>query len=185
MVGRRFRRARERGAVAVETALVSMLLVTIIYGVVETSFLFRDGMVVSSASRAGARVASSLPRDGTFASSASDQVLDAMGSVDPSRISAVWVFKANPSTGLPDSGTFTTCSTCVRYRGTAAGLVADGAPGWAATAQNACAGSQDSVGVYVQYRYPSRLGWFFGNQRLQESTVMRLEPYDRSGACRP
>jgi TadE-like protein len=185
MFRRRLRRTREQGAVAVETALVSMLLLTITYGVVETSFLFRDGMVVSSASRAGARVASSLPRDAAFATSASDQVLDAMGPVDVSRITAVWVYKANPTTGLPDSGSFASCSTCVKYRGTSGGLVADGAPGWAASAQNACAGSQDAVGVYVQYRYPSRLGFFFDNQRLHESTVMRLEPYDRTGACRP
>ena len=62
MIRRRCRRARERGAVAVETAFVSMLLISILYSIAETSFLLRDGMVVSSASRAGARIASSLPR---------------------------------------------------------------------------------------------------------------------------
>jgi Flp pilus assembly protein TadG len=172
--------------VAVETALVSLVLLTIMYGVVETSFLYRDALVVSSASRAGARVASSLPRDASFASAGVGQVADALGnSMDLSRVTAVWVFKANPATGLPDSGSFASCTSCVKYLGTSGGLVVDGAAGWSATAQDACAGTQDTLGVYVQYRYPSRLGWFFTNQRLQESTVMRLEPYTGAGTCRP
>jgi Flp pilus assembly protein TadG len=169
----------------VETALVSMLLITMLYGVVETSFLYRDALVVSSASRAGARTASSLPRDSAFATSAIAQVGSALGAMDVSRVSAVWVFKANPATGLPDSGGFTSCATCVKYVGSASGLVPDGAPGWTANDQNACSGTMDTVGLYVQYRYPSRLGFFFKNQRLTESTVMRLEPYDRTGACKP
>lgn len=180
------RRSGERGAVAVETALVSMLLLTIIYGVVETSFLYRDALVVSSASRAGARMASSMPREATFASDTAAQVASTLGnSMDLSRVNAVWVFKANPATGLPDSGGFGSCTVCAKYVGSGASLVADGPSGWAAGSQNACAGSQDSVGVYVQYRYPSRLGWFFRNQRLAESTVMRIEPYDQAGPCKP
>jgi hypothetical protein len=97
----------------------------------------------------------------------------------------VWVFRANPATGMPDSGSFASCTSCVRYTGTSAGLTPSGSPGWAATEQNACAGTQDTLGVYVQYRYPSRLGWFFGGQRLSESTVMRLEPLAQAGPCKP
>jgi Flp pilus assembly protein TadG len=171
--------------VAVETALVSMLLVAILYGVVEVSFLLRDGIVVSSSSRAGARMASSLPRDASFASSAKDQVEDALRGMDMSRVDKVWVFRANPANGLPESGGFASCSTCVRFKGSGAALVADGGAGWAATAQNACSGSQDQLGVYVEYRYPSRLGFLFSNRVLSESTVMRLEPYTGLGACQP
>ena len=170
---------------AVETALVSMLLVTIMYGVVETSFLYRDALVVSSASRAGARMAAGLPRDAAFATTSASQVAGALGSADLSRVSAVWVFKANGTTGLPDSGSYASCSTCVKFKGTASGLVADGPSGWAASSQNACTGTQDSVGVYVQYRYPSRLGFFFPNQFVTESTIMRLEPLDKTGPCKP
>lgn len=165
---------------------MSMLLLTIIYGVVETSFLYRDALVVSSASRAGARMASSMPRQATFGAAGADQVASTLGnSMDLSRVTAVWIFKANPTTGLPDSGSFASCSVCAKYVGSGSALVADGPSGWAASSQNACAGSQDDVGVYVQYRYPSRLGWFFQNQRLTESTVMRIEPYDQAGPCKP
>ncbi len=174
---------KERGAVAVETAFVSMLLITILYGVVEVSFLMRDAIVVSAASRAGARMASSLPRDATFASLARGQVEDALAGAQMDRVDKVWVFKANASTGLPDSGGFASCSTCVKYKGSGNLLIPDGAPGWTAAQQNACLGSQDYLGVYVEYRYPSRLGFFFGNKVLTESTVMRLEPYSGLGTC--
>lgn len=175
----------ERGAVAVETALVAMLLITMLFGIIEMSFLYRDGLVVSSASRAAARTASSLPREPSYASDAKDQATSALGGMDLSRVSAVWVFKANASTGLPDSGNFTACNKCVKYVGSAGGLVPDGAANWDSSAQKACAGDVDALGVYVQYSYPSRLGFFFKNHQLSESTVMNLEPYAKTGACKP
>ncbi len=178
---------RERGAVAVETALVSVLLVSILYGIVETSFLFRDGLVVSSASRAGARMAASLPRDTTFATNGRDQVQDALSGMQMARVTDVWIYKADATTGLPPSGNFTTCNnSCIRYTGNATGLVAAGTNTgtWTASQQNACSGSQDSVGVYVKYSYPSRVGLFNG-KALSERTVMRLEPYIGGSACKP
>ncbi len=159
-----------------------MLLLTILYGVVEVSFLMRDAIVVSSASRAGARMGSSLPRYSTFATDTKDQVEDALAGVQMSRVNKVWVFKANAATGLPDSGNFTTCTVCVKFKGSGSSLVSDGGT-WAYTSQNACAGSQDMLGVYVEYRYPSRLGFLFNSKILTESTVMKLEPYTGLGAC--
>lgn len=179
-VGRRGTR-RERGAVAVETAFVSMLLISILYSVAETSFLFRDGMVVSSASRAGARIASSLPRTAGFTTQARDQVEDAMSGMQMNRIDKVWIYKADATTGARPSS----CSSnCVSYTGTSGTLVANGGS-WAPTNQNACAGEQDQLGVYVEYRYPSRLGFLWNNKVLAESTTMRLEPYTSLGACKP
>ena len=177
-------RKREQGAVAVETALVSMLLVTILYGVVEVSFLLHDALNVSSASRAGARMGASLARDASFATASRDQAAAAMGGLDLSRVNKVWVFRANATTGKPDTGNFTSCTTCVRYKGSPTGLVADGSAGWTAASQNACANQQDQLGVYVEYRYSSRLGFMFSGKVLSESTVMRLEPYRGSGACK-
>lgn len=58
-VGGRRRRARdERGAVAVEAALVTLALAGIMFGLVETSFAVRDYAGVSSLSRTGVRIAS-------------------------------------------------------------------------------------------------------------------------------
>jgi Flp pilus assembly protein TadG len=172
---------REKGAVAVETAFVSMLLISILYSIAETSFLLRDGMVVSSASRAGARIASSLPRTPGYATQAKDQVEDAMAGMQTSRINKVWIFKADASTGARPAA----CTTsCLSYTGTSGTLVANGGS-WGESSQNACAGEQDQLGVYVEYRYPSRLGFLFNNKILGETTVMRLEPYTSLGACKP
>jgi hypothetical protein len=174
----------EGGAVAVETALVTLLLVTMIYGIVEVSFLLRDGIVVSASSRSGARMASSMPRDPAYAAATRSQVEDALAGLDVSRVDKVWVYRADGS-GLPDSGGFAACTACTRFRGSGGTLVPDGGSGWAAMDQHACAGSQDQVGVYVEYRYASRLGFLFGGNAVSESTVMRLEPYTGSGGCQP
>lgn len=182
--GVRIGKKREDGAVAVETALVSMLLITILYGVVEVSFLLHDALNVSAASRAGSRMGASLARDPSFATASRDQVAAALGGLDLSRVNKVWVFKANATTGKPDTGSYTSCTACVRYKGSPTGLVADGGAGWAAVQQNACANQQDQLGVYVEYRYSSRLGFLFSGKVLSESTVMRLEPYRGTGACK-
>jgi hypothetical protein len=63
------RRARtpgrgQRGAVAVEAALVTPVLVTLILGILEFSLILRDYLAVSSAVRVGARIASANPGAG-------------------------------------------------------------------------------------------------------------------------
>ena len=51
-------RARgERGAIAVEAALVLPLLIAMMFGIVELSLMVRDDIAMTSATRAGARVA--------------------------------------------------------------------------------------------------------------------------------
>src|SRR4051812_39827743 len=51
------RRRRERGAVAVEAALVTPLILTLVLGMVEFSLALRDYVSVSSAVRTGTRIA--------------------------------------------------------------------------------------------------------------------------------
>lgn len=159
-----------------ETALVSMMLVTILYGIVETSFLMRDAMVVSSASRAGVRMASSMPRSLAAGTEGAAQVQDALSGVNLARVPEVWIYKADASTGATPSGNFTTCATnCIKYTWGGTSFTPSGSTAWLATL-NACEGSQDYLGVYVRYTYPSRIG-LFNNKALTEQTVMRLEPY--------
>lgn len=169
-------RRHERGAVAVETALVSTMLITILYGVVEVSFLYRDSMIITSASRAGARMASSLPRQ-DFAAVTATQVQDALNGVPLSGVQQVWVYKAANGTATPTATVPGSCSTnCARFVPSSGNLVRSGGSGWAVSAQNACATKQDYVGVFVQYTYASRVGLFNG-KTLSENTVMRLEPF--------
>lgn len=54
---RLFRRDREKGASAVEFALVLPLLLTLVFGIMETGWLFAQQVEVRNAAREGARMA--------------------------------------------------------------------------------------------------------------------------------
>lgn len=165
-----------------ETALVSVLLITIIYGVVETSFLIRDGIVVSSAARAGARQASSLPRDSGFADLTRKQAQDALGEIARRPSTQVWVYRSNTSdTARPPASCPAT--TCMRWTGGSAGLGSQSGT-WNPTSQNACGINADTLSVTVSATYKSRIGWLFDGRTQSDTTTMRLEPYP-GAVCKP
>jgi len=170
---------RDSGAVAVETALVSMLLVTVLFGIVDTSFLLKDWLTVSAAARAGARMGASEPRMANFALDSADQVTNAISGLDPANLREVWVYKATKTTGMPDSGSFASCGVCVKYTWNS-GLkkLQESSNTWPHLNQNACAGdvNRHVLGVYVKYEHTSPLGFFFNGEIVSESTAMWIEP---------
>src|SRR5665647_1200742 len=106
--------SRDSGVVAVETAIVSMFLIVLLFGIVESAFLLKDWITVSAAARAGARMGASQPRMPNFAADSAAQVTNAIAGLNPANIQEVWVYKAVYATGLPESGA--TCPTdCVKY----------------------------------------------------------------------
>jgi len=170
---------RDGGAVAVETALVSMLLVTVLFGIIDCSFLFKDWLTVSAAARAGARMGASEPRAENFAQDSADQVTNAIAGLQKANIQEVWVYKATYATGLPDSGSFNSCTVCVKYTWpTGSTELVESYNNWDPASQNACAAdvNRNVLGVYVKYRHSSPLGFFFANATVRESTVMWIEP---------
>src|ERR1019366_3107966 len=185
----------DSGAVAVETALVMSVLVMLLFGIVDSSFLFKDAVSVSAAARAGARMGASQPRVWNFAQAAADQVTNSLYDLNPALLQSVWVYKTTStgaSAGLPDSGSFASCTTCVKFVWQAStSSLSSSAPGgsdnWAYTSQNACAGdpARDVLGVYVKYKHRSPLGFFFNNMMISESTVMWIEPISTSVVCHP
>ena len=184
---------RDSGTVAVETAVVSMLLIILLFGIAESSFLFKDGLSVSAAARAGARMGASQPRVPNFAQAAADQVTNSLSDLDPANLQAVWVYRTTSTgafAGLPDSGSFASCTTCVKFTWNAAAsppALQQSYGNWLNTSQNACAGdpARDSLGVYVKYRHTSPLGFFFNNAIISESTVMWVEPMATYTTCHP
>jgi len=173
--------------------MVSMLLVVLMFGIVETSFLFKDWLSVSAAARAGARMGSSEPRASVlpdlpraFADDSADQVTNAISGLAPANIQEVWVYKAIYATGLPASGAGCTAD-CVKYNWpTGATKLTYLSGSWPANTQNACAGdpNRDALGVYVSYKHTG-MGFFFSNAIVSESTVMWIEPLSSSGICKP
>jgi hypothetical protein len=126
--------------VAVEAALVTPLLLVLVFGIIEFSFLLRDHVAVTSAVRTGARMASTAAGAGpgtctnlpdaptcTPASSpalaqlAADAIQKAGSAMPKDSIRYILVYKAN-SKGYPGAESNTTVPTscsgianCVRY----------------------------------------------------------------------
>lgn len=109
------RREGERGAAAVEFALVIWPVLLLIFGTMEIALLMRDYVGVSNAVRDSSRVASAAPRQGNVAGHAGDsspsavpsfaydasQVLAATGTaLNEEDILDMWVYLAN-SKGFP------------------------------------------------------------------------------------
>jgi hypothetical protein len=217
VVGRRgagrARTRRDEGAAAVEFALVSLLLISLFLGIIEFSLILRDKVAVTSAVRAGGRIASAEPRLAGYADVATNTpatitglVPDAVKAVSTGAtgvpkgsIAEVWVFQANAD-GFPLSGSFATCGTnCVRYTYDKNRVWTDPSTGqqvtggfslvsgsWPATSINACAGQQQSVGIYLKVNHAYLFGQFgTGTIGINDSATFRFEPIPTNpGPCK-
>lgn len=126
----------ERGAVAVEAALVTPVLFLLVLGIIEMSLFMRDVVSTTSSVRTGGRIASVSAGAGpgvcqasaspppcspantpALAQAAADAIQRAGAAMPKDQIDYIVVYKAN-SAGypLPAGNTSMTCSTsCVKY----------------------------------------------------------------------
>lgn len=183
------RRRDDRGVSAVEAAIVVPVFLLLVIGVIEFGLAFKDQLAVTSAVRAGARLASSEPRSASFATDAAVQVANEASALDMSGVTSLWVYKAD-ATGHPmgAGGSFSSCSSsCITFTWSAASnsFVQSGGS-WTASSQDACPGEEDSVGVYLAYNHTAVTGVFFSSLGLSSHTVMRLEPVPalQAGGCK-
>lgn len=182
-------RTDERGSVAVEAAIITPVFLLVVIAVIEFGLAFKDQLSITSAVRSGARIASAEPRFSSFATDAASAVAKEGAAIDMSDVLALWVYQADGS-GHPvgAGGGFGSCSSnCVQFRWDAgAKKFVQSSGSWTATAINACQGTQDSVGVYMQFRHNSVTKSFFDWLGLSSYTVMRFEPIPtlQSGGCK-
>ncbi|MGZ4598677.1 TadE/TadG family type IV pilus assembly protein [Oryzihumus sp.] len=177
---------RDKGAVAVEAALVTPFILLILFGILEFGMLFKDWLGLVSSVRGGVRMASAEPRTLTFAQDAANQVANGSTALDMTSVQKLWVYKADAQ-GYPLGGgsAFTSCSTCVTFRwDTGTHKFVPVTNTWAPMSQDACAGETDSVGVYLEVRHQAFTGLFFQTLTLGEHSVMALEPMPVSSGCR-
>jgi hypothetical protein len=189
----RARRARgEKGAVAIEAAILTPLLLLLVFGIIEFGMLFKDWLAVTSSVRAGARMASAEPRISTFAQDAADQVAREGAALDMGNVQELWVYKAQTTgsnAGYPVGGdsSFSGCSACVKFHwNESQKKFVPYSSTWASTAQNACQpdANHDSVGVYLEITHPAVTGLIFNSMTLKEHTVMSLEPIPTTKTCK-
>jgi hypothetical protein len=181
------RRRRDGGAALVEAALVVPIVILIVLAVFELGMMFKSATVANTATRAGARLASSTyalaPTTGGTADNpnkrgVADLVASAVTEVLRDRQSGdtpqeLRIFRAQAN-GTPVGGDFTACATdCHRYAWNGTSWVHQGGS-W--DTPDACGSTLHSVGVYVTVRHEAQNGVIPLRRTLDEVTVMRLEP---------
>lgn len=186
---------RDHGAVAVEAALITPLFLLLVFGMVDLSLLIKDKLAVVSASRAGARTASSLAHQPTFLTTTAAQVSRATAAVnrvasvdglapDGRKATQLWVYKAGASGAPPASCSTGLPNPCVRFvwNGTAFTASAAELALWPSSAVNACPVSTtnpngpDAVGVFVTTPHSFLTPIWTGHFDEQDYTVLNFEP---------
>jgi len=187
----RRRRLKERGVAAVETALMVPLLFFLFFGMLEFGLYWMADHTVNESARAGARLGATLARELNYEDDVVATVENSIrGSVPSGQIENLTIFRADPATGDPISGTVLDCTTdCYRFTwntSTDAFDPVDG-PEWPSGDQAACGviDHNDYMGVYVQVRYDSVSGIFPASRTVSESSIIRLEPVPLSNICEP
>lgn len=191
----------DRGAVAVEAALVTPLILLIVFGIIEFTLLLKDNVAVSSAVRAGARTASAEPRSTSFLTDTAAQMDRAVASLNDAGLKAgeLWVYQANangyPSGNSITAGSCAAASHCVRftYDPGSQSFVASNAQllKWPPTSINACPkdpalnpSGPDSVGVYLSYDHSFITGMFGSQLTLSDHSVLNFEPVPPTLGCK-
>jgi Flp pilus assembly protein TadG len=193
----------DRGASAVEAAIVTPVVMVLLFGIIELGFVFKDYLAVAGAVRAGVRTASANPRMATFAQVAANKVAQTGGAMNFSDMQQLWVYKVAPtgdkpciSTTLPCVGRsdFGDCAVCVKFSwnsGTQAfdPITGTGASTWASTTQNACSlsigGPLDRIGVYLKLKHDPFTGLVLRTIYISEASILSLEPMPVSSGCKP
>jgi hypothetical protein len=189
-------KGKERGAVAVEAALLTPLLALVLFGIIEMSLLMRDVVSVNSSVHVGTRMASvsagagpatcspspcTPPSAPMLAQVAANAIQQAGSAMPQDQINWIIVYRAN-SDGYPQpaGNTTATCSSdCVRYVWSDSGnkfVYSSGA--WTSSTINACINdaSRMSVGVIMNASHPWITGLFGDHVTVQERSVMQFEP---------
>lgn len=179
----------ERGAIAVEAAIASSLLVLMFFGVLEVGQLLRTRAVMTDASREGARVAAALPREDGYQNSALAAINGVVANAEGEPIDYVVVYKADPATGDILSGeVLEDCVIdCWRFLWVAGGFQQQLGAAWPADEQNACGGVGDTdwLAVYVRGHYQGISPMLTIDRSFTDRTIMRLEPIELGLPCRP
>lgn len=186
------RRSGDRGATAVEAAIVTPVVMAMLFGIIEFGFFFKDYLAVAGGVRAGVRLASANPRNSSFAQNAADKVAASGQAMSLKDVQQLWVYKVDAVTDKPAGfSDFSDCTTCVKFTWDAGTktFVTNNINGWLASSQNACSSSSmggppDRIGVYIQLRHNAFTGLVFNTINISEASIMTLEPMPVLTGCK-
>jgi Flp pilus assembly protein TadG len=181
----------DRGASAVEAAIVTPVVMALLFGIIELGFVFKDYLAVAGAVRAGVRTASANPRMATFAQVAANKVQDTAGAMNFNDVTQLWVYKVDPTTNKPAGYTdFSGCTVCVKFKwDSPTNAFVPTSDNWASITQNACSlaigGPLDRIGVYLQLKHDPFTGLVLKTIYISEASILSLEPIPVSAGCKP
>ncbi len=178
----------ERGVALVEAAIITPLLLMLVFGIIEFGFLFKDSLTLANGSRAGARVGSAAGTDPLADWSILQAVKGATGSL--THVQAIVVFKASSANGAVPSactngtGVFGLCNAydandmnVDKTTFQSAGYTKD--DNWASSSRStslSTAAGPDYLGVWVKAQHTSVLTIVVPSRTITDTVVMRLEP---------
>ena len=187
-LGRSGHRKAERGVALVEAAIITPLLMMLVFGIIEFGFAFKDSLTLANGSRAGARVGSAAGIDPVADWSILQAVRGATGSL--TKVDLIVVFKATgPTSSVPSSCVSTggQVGVCNVYNAAdmalsqasflSAGYSKDDS--WAAASRITSltsANGPDYLGVYVRAQHNSIFQLIVPSRKLNDTVIMRLEP---------
>lgn len=197
------RERNQRGAVAVEAALVTPLLCLMLFGIIEMSLLMRDVVSASSSVRAATRVASASAAAGkcltacsptsapALAQGAATAIEKSGSALGEDAFQSMIVYEAGTN-GYPNGRTNAdacgSATNCVTYTwDTTTNKFVYSAGTWDTTTQvNACVNDplRDSVGVAIRAQHRWVTGLFGTAYGLNERSVMQFEPLPNDN-CKP
>ena len=189
-----------------EFALIAMPLILLLFVIVESAFLMKDYVSVSSAVRNGARSASAAADGGpgtcvasaspppctpafapAFAQGAADSIQTTATALKSEDIEYILIYEPGTN-GFPIGQTSLICGTnCVKYiwdSGLSKFRFASGS--WASASVNACLNDpqRDSVAVGMKVNHSMVSGLFGSTLVVEERTLMQFEPLEQD-RCKP
>ena len=172
----------EPGAVAVETAVVSLILCILLFGVVEFGLLISSALDLSTGARAGARVGATAGGSQTSDYAILEATKGAGGSLSLSDVERVVVFRSTDPSGQPTpecAGGQPTAGVCNVYDPADLALSEEAL---AATGHSdfwppaSRVGGSEYVGVFVRAKHHWLTQFFpFGPDEIADKAVMLIE----------
>ena len=194
----------ERGATLVETAIVGLLVFTLILGVFEFGLLFRDNLTATDAVADAVRIGAIVGPDVSASGGTADfeivrAIREGLASVDDSTIEAIVIFKAAGTGDEPESQMPERCrqgisvkDACNAYDPVGAlravefanhdyftcDTAGEVACNWDPEGREDGPKPEDveSIGVYVRIEKDGYTGLFADSWTISRASVMRLEP---------
>ncbi len=172
------RKLRERGAAALEFALVAPFFFLVVFGGIEIGLMFRSHLALENMSRTAARVAS-VQRNAPGADQAILENINRQSEILSGDVKKVIIFAAetldadlSPDCELATASRANECNVYIVDDRGVQGVLDDGV--WEAGLTAAERGAWQNLGIYIEYDYQYATG-FFDTITLSTTSVEVVE----------